>query len=156
MSEIPEFLSHLKVYGEYPVPFVQMWIDGKPDFRVIDPARSRQCVEEKLCAICGRRLGEYCYLIGGPKSKETHMFTDAPMHEPCVTFVSRTCPFVSGKKDYSRRPVAEQITSVAVFVEPSRPQTQFIFKTRTKNVRMVDFEGAAIIQAGVWFKVSEI
>jgi hypothetical protein len=34
MSDIPSFLSHLKQYGDYPVPFVQMWIDGKPDFRV--------------------------------------------------------------------------------------------------------------------------
>lgn len=37
--EIPSFLSHLKTYGDYPVPFVQIWIDGTPDFRVIDPER---------------------------------------------------------------------------------------------------------------------
>jgi len=31
--EIPTFLCHLKTYSGYPVPFAQVWIDGKPDFR---------------------------------------------------------------------------------------------------------------------------
>src|SRR6266478_6124981 len=38
--EVPDFLGHLEVFNGYPVPFVQMWIDGKPDFRVIDPEKS--------------------------------------------------------------------------------------------------------------------
>jgi hypothetical protein len=61
--DIPDFLSHLKTFNGYPVPFVQMWIDGKPDFRVIDPYRVDECAEQKLCAICGRKLGQYsgCY-----------------------------------------------------------------------------------------------
>jgi hypothetical protein len=37
---IPEFLSHLKTYGGYPVPFTQLWIDGKPDFRAVDPTKT--------------------------------------------------------------------------------------------------------------------
>ena len=27
---VPDFLTHLPRFGEYPVPFTQMWIDGKP------------------------------------------------------------------------------------------------------------------------------
>jgi len=78
--EIPKFLSHLKTYGGYPVPFVQMWIDGKPDFRVIDPVKTTRCVNEKLCAICGVKLGEFCYFIGGDLCKQNHLFTDPAMH----------------------------------------------------------------------------
>src|SRR5260370_7443741 len=104
-TEIPTFLSHLKTYTGYPVPFVQMYIDGKPDFRVIDPERSDECLHDKLCAICGRRLGEFCYFIGGALCRENHLFADAPMHEQCADFASKTCPFVSGKKlEYSTRP----------------------------------------------------
>jgi hypothetical protein len=33
--EIPDILSHLEMSNGYPVPFVQMYIDGKPDFPVI-------------------------------------------------------------------------------------------------------------------------
>jgi hypothetical protein len=56
--KIPVFLSHLKQFNELPVPFTQMWFDGKPDFRAVDPAKTMKCVQEMLCAICGRRLGK--------------------------------------------------------------------------------------------------
>ena len=29
--KIPEFLEHLPKWGEYPVPFTVMWLDGKPE-----------------------------------------------------------------------------------------------------------------------------
>src|SRR5216684_2457656 len=78
--EIPAFLSHLKKFNGYPVPFTQVWIDGKLDFRAVDPARTLRCVKEKLCAICGQRLGEKSCFIGGPLSKTNRLFTDPPMH----------------------------------------------------------------------------
>jgi len=74
--DIPKFLSHLKTYGGYPVPFVQMWIDGKPDFRVIDPEKVARCVNEKLCAICGVRLGEFSFFIGGDLCQANHLTID--------------------------------------------------------------------------------
>ena len=95
---IPDFLAHLPRFGEYPVPFTQMWIDGKPDFRVVDPEKSLKCIQEKLCAICGVKLGEFCYFIGGPLSKQNRLFVDPPMHEQCAVFASTVCPFVSGEK----------------------------------------------------------
>lgn len=154
---IPDFLSHLKVYGGYPVPFVQKWIDGKPDFRVIDPDRSDECVKDKLCAICGRRLGEYCYFIGGEQCKQNHLFADAPMHEQCAEFAAETCPFVSGKKhEYSKRAVDETVMTIVEMVGLVRPEKMFIFKTRTKSVNRVLMEGTPLIQAGTWQKITEI
>ena len=155
--EIPKFLSHLKTYGGYPVPFVQMYFDGKPDFRVIDPERSDECLRDKLCAICGKRLGEFCYFIGGALCKENHLFADAPMHEDCADFASKTCPFVSGKKhEYSTRPVDETVTTVLEMASPVRPEKMFIFKTRTKTVQRVEVNGSPFIQAGPWSRVTEI
>jgi len=155
--EIPKFLSHLKQYGGYPVPFVQMWIDGKPDFRVIDPEKSTQCVNDKLCAICGIHLGEFCWFIGGSLCKQTHLFADAPMHEHCAEFASRTCPFVSGRKEeYSKRPVDESVTTIVEMASSVRPEKMFIFKTRTKTIREVSVNDATFIQAGTWQKVMEI
>src|SRR5207247_3043228 len=76
---IPEFLSHLKTHQGLPVPFMQAVFDGMPDFRAVDPKKVIQCAEEKVCAICGRRLGEKCYFICGERSKASHLFTDPPM-----------------------------------------------------------------------------
>jgi hypothetical protein len=156
-SEIPDFLSHLSTFNGYPVPFVQMYIDGRPDFRVIDPERSDECVNDKLCAICGRGLGEYCYFIGGQLCKQKHLFLDAPMHEQCAEFASKTCPFVSGKKDeYSKRPVDEAVTTIKQMASSVRPEKMFIFKTRTKKVRHVMVNGDQFIRAGSWAKITEI
>ena len=108
MAQIPQFLSHLKTFGDYPVPFVQMGYDGKPDFRVLDPDKVSECVEQKLCAICGVTLGEFCWFIGNDKAKMERLFHDPPMHEQCADFVAITCPFVSGKRnEYSQRPLNE-------------------------------------------------
>ena len=120
-TTIPAFLSHLKTYGDYPVPFVQMYIDGKPDFRVIDPDKVEQCIKEKLCAICGKRLGEFCYFIGGGGCKEGYRFLDAYMHEQCADFASRTCPFLTGQKqEYSTRPLDAEKTVTIQIASPTR------------------------------------
>jgi hypothetical protein len=110
---IPDFLAHFPRSGEYiavkagagPVAFTQMWIDGKPDFRVVDSEKSLKCVQEKLCAICGAQLGQFCYFIGGPLSRQNRFFVDPPMHEQCAMFASKVCLFVSGERDkYSKTP----------------------------------------------------
>lgn len=152
---VPAFLSHLKVYGDYPVPFVQMWIDGKPDFRVIDPQRAEECLNEKLCAICGKRLGEFCFFIGGSLCRENHLFSDAPMHEACAEFASKTCPFVSGQEhEYSDRPVDETVTTIVEMTAAVRPEKMYIFKTRTNKV--INVNGHPVIQAGAWARITEI
>src|SRR5260370_22322773 len=74
--KIPEFLAHLKIYGGYPVPFTQLWASGVPDFRAVDMEHCARCLRDKLCAICGRRLGEYCYFIGVAPSKKKKPFFD--------------------------------------------------------------------------------
>jgi len=157
VTTIPDFLSHLKTYGGYPVPFVQMYFDGKPDFRVIDPERAEQCLKEKLCAICGKRLGEFCYFIGSSLCKENHLFPDAPMHEQCADFASKACPFVSGRKDeYSTRSLDETVTTILEMASSGRPDKMYIFETRTKTVRRVSVNGNPFIQAGTWSRITEI
>src|SRR5258706_4067349 len=96
--KIPEFLAHLKTYGGYPVPFTQLCATGTPDFRAVDLEHCARCLRDKLCAICGRRLGEYCYFIGGALAKKKRLFVEPAVHKPCAEIVSHTCPTVSGLK----------------------------------------------------------
>jgi hypothetical protein len=155
--EIPQFLSHLKTHGGYPVPFVQMWIDGKPDFRVVDPVKTTRCVHEQLCAICGFKLRELCYFIGGDLCKQNHLFTDPGMHEQCAEFSTRACAFLSGKKPkYSDRSVSENLARVEQMAASVRPKHIYIFETRTKKCKLVDVEGSPMIQAGPWSRIVEI
>src|SRR5258707_8898643 len=104
--DIPDFLSHLPTYGEYPVPFIVKYVDGKPDFRVVDMEIWDRCVNEKLCEICGRKLGEISFIVGGPVTGQNYLFFDPPMHEACARFAAKVCPYVSGKdRKFSDRPV---------------------------------------------------
>jgi hypothetical protein len=145
---IPDFLSHLKTYKGYPVPFTQLWIDGQPDFRTVDPARTMQCVHEKPCAICGRRLGEKSCFIGGPLSKTNRLFTDPPMHKQCAEFASHSCPFVSGKTlEYSDRPLSPAIVKVQEIVSTERPETMFLLTAWTKKTELVQCNQERIIQS---------
>jgi hypothetical protein len=157
MAQIPAFLSHLKIYNGYAVPFIQMWIDGKPDFRVVDPAKVLECVNKSLCAICGVKLGEFCYFIGGDLSKDNQLFADPPMHEQCAEFASKTCPFVSGKRqEYSNRPVDTTVARIEVMASSVRPKQMYILRTRTKKIGLVNVNGRPMIQAWIWSRVMEI
>jgi hypothetical protein len=53
---IPTHLQHLPVFAGLPVPYFVKWIDGKPDFRIMDPERVANCVNNHLCGICGKKL----------------------------------------------------------------------------------------------------
>jgi len=148
---IPTYLSHLPIYQGWPVPFTQAWFDGKPDFRTVDPQKTVRCVTEKLCATCGRRLGDKSYFIGGPLSKANRVFTDPPMHKRCAEFAAQTCPFVSGRKlEYSKRPVNANMAKIQEMVSTQRPTQMFILTAWTKKTRLVRHGDNIFIWAASW------
>lgn len=61
---IPSFLNHLKVNPKgYPIPFFVAYVNGKPDFRLLDPKKQYYCIHQKLCAICGEETNETLLLL---------------------------------------------------------------------------------------------
>src|SRR5260370_3133085 len=92
---IPEFLAHLPTHRGLPVPFAQAVLNGVPDFRTVDPQKTLQCIEEKLCAICGCLLGEKSYFIGGARSIASTLFIDPPTRQNSAQSVSSPFPFFS-------------------------------------------------------------
>lgn len=157
MREIPEFLKHLKTYAGFPVPFAQKWFDGIPDFRVIDPEKIDECIKGKLCAVCGVRLGEYSFFIGGGMCMANHLFSDPAMHKQCAEFTSRACPFVSGNRaEYSHRQMDETKVEVESLCSAVRPKAMYILKARTKKSGVRHVHGSRFIKAGPWLDVIEI
>lgn len=157
MMDIPKFLEHLPRHGEYPVPFVMMWIDGKPDFRTVDREKIIECYVKKLCGICGHRLGEFSYFIGGDASKENHAFLDPPMHEACAEFASTICPFLIGERGYSERKPPQIEGGIVSSRPPEISEGEWILKARTKQTRMArePSTGVAFV-AGRWLKCVRI
>lgn len=79
----------------YPVPHTVKWINGEPDFRVIDIDKWRHAVVHRECGVCGQQLGEQIAFVGGPLSMRNRLFTDLPMHQACAEYALKVCPFIA-------------------------------------------------------------
>jgi hypothetical protein len=147
---IPKFLSHLSVWQGKPVPFTIQYFDGVPDFRVVDHEKKRICLMERICAICGRALGEYGWFIGGPKSLvENSLFSDPAQHEHCARYAIQACPFLNGtitKSTAEIRPVHGSVIEPLVSADRSAQ----IGMRRAKEWMPVNQEGYALIQVTRW------
>jgi hypothetical protein len=53
---LPVRMRHLFVDERgYVVPWFVAWVDGKPEFRAMDPDKFRAAITRKLCWVCGQR-----------------------------------------------------------------------------------------------------
>lgn len=78
----------------YPVPFFVQWIDGKPDFRLLDGANFARCLRERLCQICGEALGAASTFVIGPMCAVNRTNGEPPSHRECAEFAVKACPFM--------------------------------------------------------------
>lgn len=82
----------------YPVPFINFVSEkGIPDLRVTDAMKVLRAVQEKLCGICGQKLGYWVVFVGGSVSIENRAFSDPAMHEECVRYAIQVCPYLAIK-----------------------------------------------------------
>jgi len=76
----------------FPIPFSQFIDkDGKPDFRVLDDNKVRDCLSARLCGLCGQPMGQHIYFIGGNLCVRNGIFSDPPMHRECAVFALTAC-----------------------------------------------------------------
>lgn len=100
IPQIPKELAHLKVDERgYPIPFFVTKRDGKPDFVLLNTKRQDDCIEGKLCPICGKKLyKDYQYVITGPIGLKNRYISDPPMHRICAEFSMQACPHMHFQK----------------------------------------------------------
>src|SRR5690242_2247182 len=79
----------------YPVPWFVDWVDGKPEFRAMDPAKWKRAVKERLCWVCGDRLGVLLVFPIGPMCGINRTTAEPPSHRDCALWSVRNCPFLS-------------------------------------------------------------
>lgn len=110
---IPDRLEDRPRHGRFPIPFVT-YIDpkGVPDFKVHDNRRRQECADRRLCQLCGHSLeGEVLVFVGQEGSIERGVFGEPPMHEDCMEFAWRVCPWLAGREWSGRwRNHAEELT----------------------------------------------
>lgn len=95
LPPLPDHMKRLQFDDRgYPIPYFVQWIDGKPDFRVLDQEKFARAARKSLCTICGEQLGIYKSFVGGPMNLLQLISGEPPMHRDCALFSVQACPFL--------------------------------------------------------------
>jgi hypothetical protein len=106
--DLPPEIRHLPIDPRrgLPVPFL---VEQPPqmataNFGVLDPHRAQACYANRLCAMCGLKMGAEVALYGDVVSLDPGgFFIEAPTHERCIELaLGGLCPFIS-RETYPRR-----------------------------------------------------
>ena len=78
----------------YPVPKFVTWINGEPDFRVVNKKWIGICRHEERCWLCGEKLGRHLAFVIGPMCSIHRISSEPPSHLDCARFACKACPFM--------------------------------------------------------------
>lgn len=96
---MPDRIKRLPVSPKgFPVPWFVAFIDGVPDFRVIEKDKIPEAVNKNKCWMCGESLGVYKAMILGPMCAINRTISEPPSHRECAVYAVTACPFLSNQK----------------------------------------------------------
>jgi hypothetical protein len=96
LREIPPRIRQLKVDQRgYPVPWFVEWVNGVPEFRVMDGHKFVRAIQERRCWVCGEALGRHLAFVVGPMCTVNRTSSEPPCHLTCATWSARFCPFLA-------------------------------------------------------------
>jgi hypothetical protein len=78
----------------FPVPWFVAFIEGKPDFRVIDTPKIGIAIKQRRCWVCGEPLGVHMAFVIGPMCAVNRVISEPPSHRDCAIFSATACPFL--------------------------------------------------------------
>jgi len=97
--EMPVRIQRLAVSPKgYPVPWFVAWIDGVPDFRVIERGRIEAAVKHRRCWVCGEPMGRFMAMTLGPMCAINRTISEPPSHRECAVYSAIACPFLSNPR----------------------------------------------------------
>lgn len=93
---VPPRMAHRPIDARgYTVPWFVEWIDGKPDFRVMDRRKFFLAIRHKLCWLCGEKLGVFQTFCIGPMCVVNRITSEPPCHLECAEYAAKGCPFLT-------------------------------------------------------------
>lgn len=114
-----------------PVPYFVAWIDGKPDFRVMDELKWFDCVQLSRCWVCGEPLGSYKSFLVGPMCAVNRVSAEPPSHTECAETSAMICPFLTVPRMKRReRHIPEGAGDPAGFMIRRNPGVALVWITK--------------------------
>lgn len=119
-----------------PVPFFVEWIDGKPDFRVMNHENMGRAITEKLCWVCGRRLTRGVgTFVAGPMCVINHVSAEPPSHAACAEWSARACPFLNNpNKERRERNLPAEAGNPAGIMIARNPGVSALIESNDWNI----------------------
>lgn len=97
LKDLPLRMAHLPLDERgYPVPaFVHTMDDGKRDFRFMSQDHWVRCIKQRVCWVCGDKLGAFLAFVIGPMCAINRTTSEPPCHLECARWSAQFCPFLS-------------------------------------------------------------
>jgi hypothetical protein len=149
LAPLPERMRDLEVDERgYVVPYFVDYLNGKPEFRAMDRGRFIRAIREKLCWVCGKKLGVHFTFTAGPMCGINRTSSEPPSHRDCADWSARNCPFLSNPRMVRRTDglSPEVQESMAGMGLKRNPGVVMIWHTRNYEVFKVD--NGVLIQMG--------
>lgn len=97
--EIPKRMEKLpKDTNGIPIPYsTYIEKNGKPNFSVIARSKVQNCIQNKICSICGQSLETNIWLIAGAMValNPRGAYIDPPIHIECGRYALKVCPYLA-------------------------------------------------------------
>ena len=152
LSTLPNRMRGLPIDKRgYPVPWFVQWVDGLPEFRAMDQQKFIRAFRQKLCWVCGEKLGVNVCFVAGPMCGINRTSSEPPSHLECARWSALNCPFLSNPRMVRREDEvinnASARENVAGFAITRNPGVAMLWITRQFEV-FKDHKGAPLIQMG--------
>jgi hypothetical protein len=132
----------------YPIPFFVAYINGKADFRIADDEKRVRCVREKLCWICGERLGKYLSYVIGPMCAVNRVSAEPAMHRDCAEYSVAVCPFLlNPNQKRNPKKVDAELAEVPGVMITRNPGVMLLWVTRDYQL-VRDSNGGVLFRLG--------
>ena len=149
ITPMPPRIQMLDTFRGYPVPwFVEILPNGEPEFRAADGRKWRRAIRERLCWVCGQKLGANLVFVLGPMCGITRATSEPPVHLDCAVWSARNCPFLT-KPHMIRRMdnLPEEIEAPPGEPIDRNPGVTLLWTTKSYSLFAVD-DGRHLIRVG--------
>lgn len=156
LPPIPDRMLRLAIdHRGYPIPRFVEYVDGKPDFRVMDAAYLVHCVKFRTCWICSGKLGAIRAFVIGPMCAVNRVSSEPPSHRDCAVFAAKACPFLTMPKAKRREAGLPEHKPAAGVSIPRNPGVALVWITRGGRPFNVGRNGQMGMGRGILFEVGE-
>lgn len=140
----PRIAKLPKDHRGFPVPWFATWfLNGEPcapgqgeaDFRVADSRKLQRAISQRLCWVCGEKLGNFLAFTIGPMCAVNRVTSEPPSHSECALFSAQACPFlVRPRMRRNTKDLPEQTEHPAGFFIERNPAVVCVWITKSYSV----------------------